>query len=44
MRIKKNSKIHVVLNRNNEHIAGYLIHMNKNKPNEKKKKQRTRAN
>jgi hypothetical protein len=31
MRIKKNSKNNVVLNQNGEHIAGYLIHMNKNK-------------
>jgi hypothetical protein len=31
MRINKNSKNHVVFNRNGEHIAGYLIHMNKNK-------------
>jgi hypothetical protein len=31
MRIQKNSKNHVVLNRKGEHIAGYLIHTNKNK-------------
>jgi hypothetical protein len=31
MRIQKNSKNHVVLNWNGEHIASYLIHMNKNK-------------
>jgi hypothetical protein len=31
MRIKKNSKNHVFLNWNGEHIAGYLIHLNKNK-------------
>jgi hypothetical protein len=31
MRIKKNSKNHVFLNRNGEHIANYLIHLNKNK-------------
>jgi hypothetical protein len=30
MRIQKNSKNHVFLNRNGEHIAGYLIHLNKN--------------
>jgi hypothetical protein len=29
--VKKNSKNHVVLNQNGEYIAGYLIHMNKNK-------------
>jgi hypothetical protein len=31
MRIKKNSKNHAFLNRNGEHIAIYLIHLNKNK-------------
>jgi hypothetical protein len=31
MRIKKNSENHVFLNRNGEHIVGYLIHLNKNK-------------
>jgi hypothetical protein len=31
MRIKKNSKNNVFFNRNGEHIASYLIHMNKNK-------------
>jgi hypothetical protein len=31
MRIKKNTKNHVSLNRNGEYIAGYLIHLNKNK-------------
>jgi hypothetical protein len=31
MRIKKNSKNHVFLNRNGEYIAGYMIHLNKNK-------------
>jgi hypothetical protein len=31
MRIKKISKNHVFLNRNSEHIASYLIHLNKNK-------------
>jgi hypothetical protein len=31
MRIKKNSKNHVFFNRNGEHIANYLIHLNKNK-------------
>jgi hypothetical protein len=36
MRIKKNSKNNIVLNWNGEHIAGYLIHLNKKiKPNEK---------
>jgi hypothetical protein len=31
MRIKKISKNHVFLNRSGEHIAGYMIHLNKNK-------------
>jgi hypothetical protein len=31
MRILKNSKNYVFLNRNGEHIASYLIHLNKNK-------------
>jgi hypothetical protein len=31
MRIKKNSKNHVFLNRSREHIVGYMIHLNKNK-------------
>jgi hypothetical protein len=31
MRIKKNSKNHFFHNQNGEHIAGYLIHLNKNK-------------
>jgi hypothetical protein len=31
MTIKKKSKNHVFLNQNGEHIAGYLIHWNKNK-------------
>jgi hypothetical protein len=31
MRFFKNSKNHVFLNQNGEHIAGYLIHLNKNK-------------
>jgi hypothetical protein len=31
MRIKRNSKNHVFLNRNGDHIAGYLIHLNKTK-------------
>jgi hypothetical protein len=45
MRIKKNSKNHVFLNRIGEHIAGYMIHLNKNKkPNEKAKQHRTGAN
>jgi hypothetical protein len=30
MRIKNNNKNHVFLNRNGEHIADYLIHLNKN--------------
>jgi hypothetical protein len=30
MRIKKNSKNHVFLNWNGEHIARYLIHLNRN--------------
>jgi hypothetical protein len=29
--IKNNNKNHVFLNRSNEHIAGYMIHLNKNK-------------
>jgi hypothetical protein len=37
MRIKKNSKNYVFLNRNSEHIAGYLIHLNKNKTKWKSK-------
>jgi hypothetical protein len=31
MRMKQNSKNHVSLNRSSEHIAGYMIHLNKNK-------------
>jgi hypothetical protein len=31
MRIKKIVKNHAFLNRNGEHIGGYLIHLNKNK-------------
>jgi hypothetical protein len=31
MRIKKDSKNHVFLNRSGEHIASYIIHLNKNK-------------
>jgi hypothetical protein len=31
MRIKKNSKNRVILNQSGEHIAGYMIHLNKNK-------------
>jgi hypothetical protein len=31
MRIKINSKNHIFLNGNSEYIAGYLIHLNKNK-------------
>jgi hypothetical protein len=37
MRIKKISKNHVFVNWNGEHIAGYLIHMNKNKTKWKSK-------
>jgi hypothetical protein len=37
MRNQKNSKNHVFLNRNGEHIVGYLFHLNKIKPNEKSK-------
>jgi hypothetical protein len=37
MRIKKNSKNHVSLNRNSDHIAGYLMHLNKNKTRWKSK-------
>jgi hypothetical protein len=45
MRIKKNSKKnHVFLNRNGEYIAGYLIHLNKKKTNEKAKQHKTGAN
>jgi hypothetical protein len=29
MRILKNSKNHVFFNRSGEHIAGYMIHLNK---------------
>jgi hypothetical protein len=36
MRIKKNSKNHVFLNRSSEHIAGYMIHLNRNKTKWKK--------
>jgi hypothetical protein len=31
MRIKNNNNNHVFFNWNGEHIAGYLIHLNKNK-------------
>jgi hypothetical protein len=31
MRMTKNSKNHVFLNWSGEHIAGYMIHLNKNK-------------
>jgi hypothetical protein len=31
MRIKKEVEIMFVFNWNNEHIVGYLIHLNKNK-------------
>jgi hypothetical protein len=31
MRINKNSKNHVFLDQSSEYIAGYMIHMNKNK-------------
>jgi hypothetical protein len=44
MRIKKNSKNHVFLNWSGEHIAGYMIHLNKIKPNEKEKQHRIGAN
>jgi hypothetical protein len=44
MRIKKNSKNHVFLNRSSEHIVGYMIHLNQNKPNEKTKQHKTGAN
>jgi hypothetical protein len=37
MKIKKLSKNHVFLNRNGEHIAGYLIHLNKNNTKSKSK-------
>jgi hypothetical protein len=37
MRIIKNSKNHVFLNRSGEHIAGYMIHLNKNKTKPKSK-------
>ena len=45
MRTKKKSKIHVFLNKNNEHIAGYMVHLNINQTKWKKqKKHKTRAN
>jgi hypothetical protein len=44
MRIKRRSKNHVFLNRSGEHIAGYIIHLNKNKPNEKTKQHKIGAN
>jgi hypothetical protein len=37
MRVKKNSKNHVSLNRSGEHIAKYMIHLNKNKTKWKSK-------
>jgi hypothetical protein len=37
MKIKKNSKNHVFLNRNGEHIAGYLIHYKRKEKNQMKK-------
>jgi hypothetical protein len=37
MRLKRRSKNHVFLNRNGEHIVGYLIHLNKNKIKQMKK-------
>jgi hypothetical protein len=37
MRKRKNSKNHVFLNLNGEHIASYLIHLNKNKTKWKSK-------
>jgi hypothetical protein len=33
MIILKNNKNNVFINRNGEHIVGYLIHLNKNKTN-----------
>jgi hypothetical protein len=36
MRITKKSKNHVFLNRSDEHIVGYMIHLNKNKTKYKK--------
>jgi hypothetical protein len=44
MRIKKNSKNHVFLDQSDEHIAGYMIHLNKNKPNEKAKQHKIGTN
>jgi hypothetical protein len=44
MRILKNSKNHIFLNRSGEHIAGYMIQLNKIKPNEKAKQHITGAN
>jgi hypothetical protein len=44
MRINKNTKNHVFLNWNSEHITGYMIHLNKIKPNEKAKQYKIGAN
>jgi hypothetical protein len=44
MRIKKNSKNHVFLNPSGGHIAGYMIHLNRIKPNEKVKQHRIGTN
>jgi hypothetical protein len=45
MRIFKNTKNNVFLNRNSEHIAGYLIHLKKKKkPNKKAKQHKTGGN
>jgi hypothetical protein len=45
MGIKKESKNHVFLNRNGEHIVGYMIHLNiKIKPNKKAKQHKIGKN
>jgi hypothetical protein len=42
--MKKNSKNNIFLNRSGEHIASYMIHLNKNKLNEKAKQDKIGAN
>jgi hypothetical protein len=44
MRIKKNSKNYDFFNWNGDHIDGYMIHLNKIKPNEKAKQHKIGAN
>jgi hypothetical protein len=41
---KKNSKNNIFLNRSSEHIVGYMIQLNKIKPNEKAKQHKTGVN